>query len=189
MPIRLTDLSLVFAAGAVVTLTACRKNESQSTKTRPSSEAPSASLELGSPLLPKVPPLAGQTVHPVGATAEAPFYKMRVEKVQECKVRDYFAPAPGSIKLGVEVTLEGTADKDVPVNPFYAKLVDSEGYSWTSTLAGCTPDLKSMRINSGDSAHGWITFEIPKSATGLKLTYSPFIVGAIKQELVFDLGR
>ena len=187
MPIRVRDLRLTFAIA--LSLVACSKNESESAKPRAAREAPSASLELGSPLLPKLPPLAGQTVHPVGTTAEAPFFKMRVEKVQECKVRDYFAPAAGSIKLGVDVTLEGTADKDVPVNPFYAKLVDSEGYSWTSTLAGCTPDLKSMRINSGDSARGWITFEIPKSATGLKLTYSPFIVGSSKQELVFDLGR
>jgi hypothetical protein len=189
MPIRFALPSLTFATGITLMLVACTKNKPDAGKSRPTTEAPASSLELGSPLLPKVPPAAGETVHGVGELAAAPFYKMRIEKVQECKVRDYFAPAAGSIKLGVDVTLEGTADKDVPVNPFYAKLTDSEGYSWTSTLAGCTPDLKSMRINSGDSTRGWITFEIPKSATGLKLTYSPFIVGSAKQELVFDLGR
>jgi hypothetical protein len=139
--------------------------------------------------MPAAPSLAEGAVHRIGDTAAATFYKLRVEKVEECKLREYFAPSPGNLKIGVDVSFEGTADKDVPVNPFYAKLTDSEGYSWTSTLAGCIPDLKSMRINTGDTVRGWITFELPKTATGLKLVYAPFVVGSGKQELVFDLGR
>ena len=54
---------------------------------------------------------------------------------------------------------------------------------------GCEPDLKSVRIGKGEKAKGWVTFEVPEKASGLKLTYNPFIIGTAKQELKFDLGR
>jgi hypothetical protein len=30
---------------------------------------------------------------------------------------------------------------------------------------------------------------VPEKASGLKFTYSPIIIGAMKQEVKFDLGR
>lgn len=114
---------------------------------------------------------------------------MTIENVKECKVPYYFKPKKGNIKLGVEVQLEGSADKDVPVNPFYAKVTDGDGYSYTSTFGGCDPELKSVRITKGEKAKGWITFEVPQKASSLKLTYNPFIISTVKQEVKFDLGR
>lgn len=46
-----------------------------------------------------------------------------------------------------------------------------------------------MRVNKGEKAKGWITFEVPQKASNLKLTYNPFIVSTVKQEVKFDLGR
>ena len=98
-------------------------------------------------------------------------------------------PKKGNIKLGVEMQIEGTADKDVPVNPFYAKVTDADGYSYTSTFGGCDPELKSVRVNKGEKARGWVTFEVPDKAKDLKLTYNPCIISTVKQEVKFDLGR
>ncbi len=134
-------------------------------------------------------PTPSNKVWNVGEKATAPDYAMTIENVKECKVKYYFRAKKGNIKLGVEVNVEGTADKDVAVNPFYAKVTDSEGYSYTSTFGGCTPDLKSVRVGKGEKAKGWVTFEVPKKASGLKLTYNPIIIGAGKQQLKFDLGR
>ena len=125
----------------------------------------------------------------VGETAKAPDFTMAIENVKECKVPYYFKAKKGNIKLGVEVQIEGSADKDVPVNPFYAKVTDGDGYSYTSTFGGCDPELKSVRVNKGEKAKGWITFEVPQKASNLKLTYNPFIVSTVKQEVKFDLGR
>ncbi len=135
------------------------------------------------------PPVVTNKVWNVGDKATAPDYTMTLENVKECKVKYYFKPKKGNIKLGIEVAVEGTADKDVPVNPFYAKVTDSEGYTYNSTFGGCDPDLKSVRLSKGEKAKGWITFEVPAKAAGLKLSYNPFIIGTTKQELKFDLGR
>ncbi|HMR77217.1 MAG TPA: DUF4352 domain-containing protein [Polyangiaceae bacterium] len=134
-------------------------------------------------------PVESNKVWNVGEKATAPDYAMVIDNVKECKVKYYFRAKKGNIKLGIETTIEGTADKDVAVNPFYAKITDSEGYSYTSTFGGCTPDLKSVRVGKGEKAKGWITFEVPKNATGLKLSYNPIIIGSGKQQLKFDLGR
>lgn len=181
-------LRRLLVASQLLVASSCNESTPNPSQERPLPSSAPQKLEPASPLMPSLPP-ADQKVHAPGEMATAAHYKMRVDKVEECKVKEYFAPAPGNIKLGVLVTVEATADKDVPVNPFYAKVLDSEGISWTSTLAGCSPDLKSLRLNSGETAQGWITFEIPKSARSLRLAYAPFIVGSAKQELVFELGR
>jgi len=125
----------------------------------------------------------------IGETAKAPDFSMSIENVKECKVPYYFRAKKGNIKLGVEVIIEGSADKDVPVNPFYAKVTDGDGYSYTSTFGGCSPELKSVRVAKGEKARGWVTFEVPSKASSLKLTYNPFIISTVKQEVKFDLGR
>lgn len=133
-------------------------------------------------------PDAGPPVTPVGQTGYAKNYSMVVETVKECVVPPYFEPAAGNIKLGVGVVIEATTTLEVSVNPFYAKVTDSNGTAYTSTFGGCTPDLKSVKLTQGQKATGWITFEVPKSAFGFVLSYNPIIIGGGKQELLFDLG-
>ena len=147
-------------------------------------QAPSAALTLPKPDF----SANSAAVHRVGQAAKAPSYRMQVEKVQECEVEQYFRPKAGNIKLGVDVTIAATGES-VPVNPFYAKLVDAEGTVYTTTLAGCRPTLKSSRLEQDETASGFITFELPSTATGLRMTYAPFIIGGSEQRLVFDLGR
>ncbi|MCA9598141.1 MAG: DUF4352 domain-containing protein [Myxococcales bacterium] len=172
---------VVLIAGALL---ACKKKSSSTTgSTTTTAETPTTPVPTAT-----TPPITNK-VWNVGEAATAPDYKMTIDNVKECKVKYYFRPKKGNIKLGVEVSIEGTADKDVPVNPFYAKITDGEGYSYTSTFGGCEPDLKSVRIGKGEKAKGWVTFEVPEKASGLKLTYNPFIIGTAKQELKFDLGR
>lgn len=179
-----TSTVLACAALVVGGSLACKKSSSSS------SPPPTAATETTTtPTEPAQPAFDSSKVYKVGQAAKAPDYTFNVENVKECKVKYYFKPKKGNIKLGVEVQLEGTADKDVPVNPYYAKITDSDGYSYTSTFGGCEPELKAVRITKAEKARGWITFEVPEKASGLKFTYSPIIIGAMKQEVKFDLGR
>ena len=125
----------------------------------------------------------------IGETAKLPDYALTASDVQECKVPKYFKPKPGNIKLGVRIHIEATGSRQVPVNPFYAKVTDSSGYTYSSVFGGCTPDLKSLRLSSGEKAEGFVTFEIPTTAKGLTLTYMPLIVKSQSQTVVVDLGR
>ena len=125
----------------------------------------------------------------VGDTARATDYELTVKSVKECKVEAYFQPKPGSIKLGIQVGLAGISEHDVPVSPFHAQLESSDGTRYSSTLAGCRPILPSVRVAKGESAEGWISFELPKSASGLSLVYEPVIIGGARQTLRIALNR
>jgi Domain of unknown function (DUF4352) len=173
--------SAILIGGALL---ACKSKKS----TPPPTTLPTADTATTT-TTPTTPTFDSTKLFKVGDKAQAPDFSMSIENVKECKVPYYFKPKKGNIKLGVEVQLEGSADKDVPVNPFYAKITDGDGYSYTSTFGGCSPELKSVRISKGEKARGWITFELPDKAKGLKLTYNPFIISTVKQEVKFDLGR
>jgi hypothetical protein len=162
---------------------ACKTKKESSSPVPPASTVP--------PVAPETTPAVITTdpLHKLGETAQGGDYKLTVVTVKECNVKYYFKPKKGNIKLGAEVIIEGTADRQVPVNPFYAKLTDAEGYTYASTFAGCEPDLKSRQVGKGEQSRGWVSFEIPEKSTGLKLSYAPFVIGRGKQEIKFDLGR
>jgi hypothetical protein len=85
---------------------------------------------------------------------------MSVEGTKDCPLERPFAAAPGNVKVGVEVVLEGTTAREVPVNPFYASLHTADGTVRTVTLAGCEPGLHAIRIVRGQRARGFVTFEV-----------------------------
>lgn len=159
-------------------------------------DAPSAASSAPNPTphatlsaVPASAPSAVEPLHRVGAAARAPDYTLTVEKVEECKVARFFRPRRGHVKLGVALRVEATGDKLVPVNGFYARITDSDGYTYSPTLGGCDPALPIRRLEKGQKVSGFITFEIPEKATGLTLSYNPYMLGSMKQELRFRLPR
>lgn len=113
----------------------------------------------------------------LGETAHALAYDLMVIDVEEatvgggvCPIESFYAPKPGNRKLGVQIQITATSG-EVSVNPFYAKLTDSAAFEYTSAFGGCEPELASSKISPPQSATGWITFEIPQTATGLTFFY------------------
>jgi hypothetical protein len=127
--------------------------------------------------------------HRIGEQAQADDYAMVVRAVSRCKVAPHHQPPVGHEKLGVEVEIRGSTTREVPVNPFYAELVDDQQVTRYISFGGCQPELPSVRIRKGDVAQGWISYEVPSNAHGLKLHYRPYVVGTGRQTLHFDLGR
>ncbi len=164
-------------------LSSCKKEPKESRAAPAPTPATSAGREEGPAMLP------ASAVHTLGQTALALDYKLTLVAVKECKVKYYFQPKKGNVKLGAEVVIAGTAERQVPVNPFYAQLEDGDGETYASTFAGCEPELKSAQVSNGSEARGWISFEIPEKARGLKFTYAPFVIGRGKQDVKFELGR
>jgi hypothetical protein len=128
-------------------------------------------------------------VHGIGELATAADYTLSLESDKECPVDSPFAPKRGFVKLGLEVSVEGISGVEVPVNPFYATLCDSNGDTYTSTLAGCEPSLPSVRVTTGKKARGFVTFEIPATSRRLELRYAPLIIGRGPEELRFAVVR
>lgn len=128
-------------------------------------------------------------VHPLGELGQARDYSMSVESVKDCPMDAPFAPKRGNAKVGLEVSVQGTTDREVPVNAFYATLRDARGDSYSATLAGCEPALPAVRVTREGSAHGFITFEIPKVSDKLELRYAPLVIGPGTEELKFSVSR
>jgi hypothetical protein len=128
-------------------------------------------------------------VHPLGELGQARDYSMSVESVKDCPMEPPFAPKRGNAKVGLEVSLQGVSDREVPVNAFYATLSDARGDSYSATLAGCEPALPSLRLTRGQTARGFVTFEIPRVAGKLELRYAPLVIGPGTEELKFGISR
>jgi hypothetical protein len=132
---------------------------------------------------------AGDTRFRVGELGRAANYNLTIVSLGECKVGRYFRPRPGYVLLGVEMRFEAISDQSIPVNGFYAKLVDASGQTYSATLGGCEPTLPARRIRKPEKVSGVVGFEIPEKAKDFTLSYHPFIVGSMNQELHFRLRR
>lgn len=151
--------------------------------------APGQKLDL-SPPTPEPRTLGlSATSHAVGERAESRDYFMTLIALSTCEVEPHFRPAGGRIKLGLDVLIEARGVREVPANPFLARLRDAEGRDYQADIAGCTPTLRAERLAANDKARGFITFEVPQDANGLVMTYAPFVVGVGLEELSFALGR
>jgi hypothetical protein len=101
---------------------------------------------------------------------------------------DFSTAAEGNQFVAVELLIESAADSGVHVNPFYVTVKDSEGYEYNGSVFGQEPTLNSQNdLPRGEIMRGWVTFEIPLTATGLILTYEPLTVGG-DVRIRFDLG-
>jgi Domain of unknown function (DUF4352) len=106
-----------------------------------------------------------------------------------CTVAAPLRPAPGLEKLGVEVKITGLTEREVPVNPFYAELRDETGQRFESSLAGCGPTLPVRRVQRGETASGWLTFDVPQGVRNLQLRYAPIVVGLGRVPSIQRLDR
>lgn len=126
--------------------------------------------------------------HKATETIDLPHYTIAVGQIKNCTIEPYLKPKPGSTVLGVELTLTGKGEVQVPSNPFYATLVSPQGARYAATLAGCKPELAAKSLDKGDSAKGFVSFVIPEGAGSWKLLYHPSLIGALEEEARFDLG-
>ena len=115
-------------------------------------------------------------VYSIGQTVQLGDYYITVEKFNtNPKYEDPFNDLKKSDRVvAVEVLIENKGSKPKPYNIFDFTIQDKEGYtydpSWNFTVK---PDLGSGDLQPGRKVRGNITFEVPKSATGLELIYQP----------------
>lgn len=126
-----------------------------------------------------VPAVLSASLAPVrfGEEAKNPYFRARVLNWKPCAVESHLEPPPGVRKVSVEIELTASGGAEVPSNPFYAQLADKDGRFFESTLAGCPPLLEAARLRTGESARGWITFDVPESSVPHSLVYQPAVIG------------
>lgn len=123
-----------------------------------------------------------------GNTQQAGIYKVTLNNMEKGELYQQFIKAQeGNTFISFDMTVESLGD-GASVNPFYCKLVDSDGFNYTTTLPVKTPSLAAENdLVKGQKIRGWVSFEIPKKAKGLKFVYSPPSLFE-KINITFNLG-
>lgn len=86
-------------------------------------------------------------------------------------------PKAGSRYVTLDVTIASEKAEDVDANTLYASIIDGAGNKYNAGLIGRDPELPTQNdIPAGQQVRGWITFEIPTTATNLTFVYSPISV-------------
>lgn len=87
----------------------------------------------------------------------------------------------GNIMVAVDITVGSDKDKGVSSNGLNCNLKDSQGFKYSGAIFGVkNPLLPGQNdIPKGDKVRGWVTFEVPKTATGLTLEYTELFGGVL----------
>lgn len=123
-----------------------------------------------------------------GTWARSRYFEMRVSIPEPCPLPSRDPLDERYKRISIEVTVRASGDVQVPANPYYALLLDRAHDVYEASLNGCEAALTPTLLQPGQTARGWISFEIPKSSAELELLYAPALAGVPREELVFDLG-
>ncbi len=82
---------------------------------------------------------------------------------------DLVVPRPGNRFVVVEVLVENVGH-GVLSTFFDWRLADAKGFAWDPALAVRQPSFEGGELDQGESARGFLTYEVSRSSTGLTLT-------------------
>lgn len=88
---------------------------------------------------------------------------------------DFIQPDPGNKWIAALVEIEGINPDGATYNPFFFKVRDEQGFEYDASLfGGKEPALQSSNeLQPGTKIKGWVTFEVPETATTFALVYAP----------------
>ncbi|HEX2912583.1 MAG TPA: DUF4352 domain-containing protein [Chloroflexia bacterium] len=97
----------------------------------------------------------------------------------------YLSASDDHTLFAVDMSVVNLSGQLLEVNTMNCALFDSQGQrSYKQVFAGKDPALNVQKsLNRGEKLHGWVTFEIPKGATGFT-----FIYHAISANQTFDFS-
>jgi len=118
--------------------------------------------------------------------ARSEHYDLQVSTLAECSTG---RGAEGGRRVGVLMTLQARGLLQVPANPYYALLVDGEGAVHEATLgASCSPALPVRLLDAGQSARGWVSFDVPRPGGNFSFSYAPLLANGEREETRFRLS-
>jgi uncharacterized protein DUF4352 len=124
---------------------------------------------------------------PAGTPGRTPHFEMQVSVLDSCPAPADAPPDKGQKRVGVKVSLSARAELQVPANAYYAYLIDADNVMYEATLAGCEPALAPSLLEPGETANGWLSFDIPKQTKNPKLSYAPRLLTPHPEQLTFRL--
>jgi hypothetical protein len=115
---------------------------------------------------------SGEDEHRVGDTAKSSDFELTLLTVEDPMVptNDFEKPSDGMRFVAVEVEAKNVSDERQTLSTLLgAEIIDSQNQSWDIAIAGTDRPQLDGEVMPGQSRRGWIAFEVPADATGLKL--------------------
>ena len=125
---------------------------------------------------------------PPERVATTAHYTLRVLGVETCRTSGASAPPDSSRRIGVNISIEPAADVQVPANAYYARLLDEQRQVHEATLGGCGDPLAPPLPHRGQTARGYVVFDVPRTSRQLTLLYAPELVDLPTEEVSIALG-
>jgi hypothetical protein len=113
----------------------------------------------------------------VGETITLNGYTITVNGVEKSEnfdpSSDFGKVKSGDIFVAVDVTVGSNKAKGVTSDALYAALKDNKGFKYDQPFSGYKKPLLPGEndIPAGDKVRGWVTFEVPKTASGFTFEY------------------
>ena len=121
------------------------------------------------------PKSLGKGVELAGSDLKASVTAVRIINPAQA-ASEYDTPNTGNVYVGVEFKIVNTGSPAFKPSPDGdSTLIDAASHSYSSSyseLVGCPSFASSLTLNSGDTADGCVTFEIPAGTTIAKVQYT-----------------
>lgn len=132
-------------------------------------EQPPANAPAATP----IPPIALDPNLPkLGGTAEGSGYALTALTVEDPAMPgQIYKPVAGTRLIAVEVVINNVSGETISAGPWCGILVDSQGYLYPGEYFGRDGGLAYMDLKQGEKLRGWLSFNIPESATPMAIKY------------------
>jgi len=101
-----------------------------------------------------------------------------VNSARQSQGGEVWKPSQGNIFVIVDCTIENLANEPTTISSLMMfKLVDSDGYNYTPTIAEDTKGSLDGELGSGRTMRGEVAFEVPADAQGLEFIFEPNVFG------------
>ena len=108
-------------------------------------------------------PASALTPVAVGQSLEVEGVRYTVNSIADPEPPGFFKPAPGKRFVAVELTIEALSQPTVYGISFIdVRASDGKDYGWTN--GNNAPSLTGGTLEPGQSAHGWVTLNVPAGA-------------------------
>jgi hypothetical protein len=78
----------------------------------------------------------------------------------------------------VDISIKSNAEKGVDVNPLYARLKDSDGFTYPATISLEKDNLVyENNLAKGDNIRGWVSFRVSSLKDSYIFEYQPLSFG------------
>lgn len=140
----------------------------QSARTEPDSAASAASA------IASTAPSIQSPILKLGQTAQLPAYTAKLVSQRVCRDVHDGSTRRAMRSWAAELEITSLTTERLAVNPFSVTLQDDQGFSYRTSLVGCTPLLPAKLLEPQGTTRGYVPFELPLATTTVTLTLSPW---------------